>query len=543
MKNNRKVSYSLFLLLLFVLTGCGRGEKMRQRMQFVAACNRADTVFTSPWCSTVDSLVDYFSSHGTENERMMAFYLKGRVHHDIGEAPQALEAYQRATEQVDTMRKDCDLRTLCSVYGQMADLFHAQYLPDNEKKALQMAEKIAWKNKDTLSALVAFDLRSRPYFIRNEIDSVLLVEKQARALYLKYGYKEKAAQAILGSISILLDQQRNVEANRYIKVLEQESGWFDADGNVKKGKERCYYDKGRYLMAIGQPDSACYYFYKVLAAQRETGCRGLLSVYEKKKIPDSIAKYAKLFAAANDSLFLHVNQEKVHQISAMFDYSHHQQLAEQKTKEVSNLWNIIFFFLLVLLLAVGVFFFYRTRKLSKISRLMERRIELENLLTEKQQEIELHKSNSENISEKQYDEIKQLKQQLQEFQSQISSKLSEKQRRFYGSEIYHYVTSFKDDTFCHQSPTKLDWKSFVVLFRESFPRYYQFIAEKNVLTEDQFKVCLLARLFLPVYAMARILDVDSARITRIKSQANKKLFKDEAARTFENNLKKYFEEY
>ncbi len=57
-------------------------------MQYVAACNKADTVFTARWLPTVDSLADYFSSHGTENERMTAYYLKGRVHHDLGEAPQ-----------------------------------------------------------------------------------------------------------------------------------------------------------------------------------------------------------------------------------------------------------------------------------------------------------------------------------------------------------------------------------------------------------------------------------------------------------------------
>ena len=65
---------------------------MRQRLQFVAECNRADTVFTERWQPTVDSLADYFRSHGTRNERMTALYLKGRVHHDLGEAPQALDA-------------------------------------------------------------------------------------------------------------------------------------------------------------------------------------------------------------------------------------------------------------------------------------------------------------------------------------------------------------------------------------------------------------------------------------------------------------------
>ncbi len=540
MKHHRKTYLALFLLLA-LLASCG-GKRMRQRLQFVAECNRADTVFTERWQPTVDSLADYFRSHGTDNERMMAYYLQGRVHHDLGEAPQALDAYQRATEQADTTRDDCDLHTLYAVYGQMADLFQAQYLPDNEMKALQTAEQIAWKNRDTLDALVAFDLRSRPYYLKNELDSVLFIEKQARELYLKYGYKEKAAQAIYSTISILIDRQQIQEAGKYLDLYEKESGNFDENGDLIFGGHY-YYNKGRYLLSVGQMDSARFYFQKALTrGQKEAGYKGLLSVYEKKNIPDSIAKYAKLFAAANDSSFLHVNQEKVHQISAMYDYSRHQQMAKEKANEVSKLRNIISAILFIGLFAVGLFYFYRTRKLAKIHRLTEKKTELENLLTEKQQELELQKSNSDIISENQYEEIEQLKKQIENYQKRVSDNLTGKQRQFYDSDIYQHFMSYKSDSFRHQPPTEQEWQSLTTLFQASFPHYHRFIMEENSLTSDQFKVCVLARLFMPVYAMARILDVDSARISRIKSQVNKKLFKDEAAKTLENHLKNHFEE-
>lgn len=166
------------MLLLTLLTACSRGKQMRARMQYVAACNLADTVFSKRWLPTVDSLADYFRSHGTRNERMTALYMKGRVHHDLGEMPQALDYYQQAAEQADTTHADCDLRTLYAVYGQMADLFDAQYLPDNEMEALKMAERIAWKDKKTYDALVAFDLRSRPYYLKEEMDSVLITDSK-----------------------------------------------------------------------------------------------------------------------------------------------------------------------------------------------------------------------------------------------------------------------------------------------------------------------------------------------------------------------------
>ncbi|MBQ4027962.1 MAG: hypothetical protein II624_02250, partial [Prevotella sp.] len=161
--------------VLMVFASCENGNSMRERLNYVSECNRADTVFTETWLPRVDSLVNYFNRHGNANEKMMAYYLKARVHHDMGEAPIALEIYQKATEVADTTKDDCDLHTLAAIYGQMADLFHGQYLPDDEMKALKMAERYAYRNMDTLAAITAYRLRSNVYFLRNDTDSMLHV--------------------------------------------------------------------------------------------------------------------------------------------------------------------------------------------------------------------------------------------------------------------------------------------------------------------------------------------------------------------------------
>ncbi|WP_197020319.1 hypothetical protein [Prevotella sp. P6B1] len=57
---------------------------------------------------------------------MLAYYLQGRVYADMGEAPQALQAYYTAIENADTTSSDCDYNTLIPIYGQMSQLFHQQ---------------------------------------------------------------------------------------------------------------------------------------------------------------------------------------------------------------------------------------------------------------------------------------------------------------------------------------------------------------------------------------------------------------------------------
>ena len=311
-----------------------KSMRMDFMMQRLNAQNKCDTIFRSD--SIAKILVDYYAHHGTSNQRMLANYLAGRVYYDMGELPYALQFYQDAAEAADTTRADCDLYTLYAVYGQMAQLFHAQFLPEDEMIALRAAEQCAWKDNDTLSALMAYELRIRPYYLKNEKDSVLFILNHVRDLYLQYGYRENVARVLPSIISICIDRKQYAESSKLMNVFEKESAWFDENGQyLHQGSY--FYDKGRYLLAMGKVDSAAYLFTKLLdTGYKEDGYNGLLQVYEKRGTPDSIAKYAKLYANANDSSFLQVNQSVIHQISAMYDYSRHQKMAEKEKVEAEK---------------------------------------------------------------------------------------------------------------------------------------------------------------------------------------------------------------
>ena len=374
-----KSKWILLILILFAMTACTSPshEAMQQRLKYVSDCNRADTVFTERWLPTVDSLVSYFDRHGSANDRMMAHYVQGRVYHDMGEAPQALECYQRAAEVADTTRSDCDFYTLTAIYGQMANLFHSQYLPNDEMQALQMTEKFARKDGNTISAIKAYELRLRPYYLNGEKDSMLFIMKNARNYYLQAGDTADAATAIYAAISIFLDRHDYSEAKRLLDIYEKGSGNFDKDGKVLKG-EMYYYDKGRYLLAVGQTFEAKNYFEKILGSNLyEARFRGLLSVYERLGIADSISKYAKLFAAANDSSFMHVNQQQVEQVRASYNYRKHVKEA-QRLKEANTLrgWLLCLgilalLVLLFLLLWVRAKARERKRRLQELHRIHE----------------------------------------------------------------------------------------------------------------------------------------------------------------------------
>ena len=529
---------------------------MRQRMKYMVGCNEADTVFTKAWQPTVDSLVDFFSSFGTPNERMTAYYLQGRVHHDLGEAPQALDCYQQAAEQADTTQNDCDLRTLYAVYGQMADLFDDQYLPENEMEALKTAERIAWKDGDTLAAIKVHELKIKPYFLKAEQDSMLLVMQEARRQYLQLGHRKEAAQAIYSSISILLDRNDIQKAGHYLDLYERESGNFDENGELIFGGHY-YCSKGRYLLAVGQMDSARYYFHKALGGgQKEAGYKGLLSVYEKKNIPDSIAKYARLFASANDSSFLHVNQEKVHQITAMYDYSHHRQMAEESKAKAARFMQYILLLLFAIVVGITSFSYLYSRKRMKsrlqISQLLNAKSDLQTLLDETQRQID-------DLQGRQNEEIERIRQEHSQtltdylgekeaLQLEID-KLNETIRR---TSVFQVKDAFSETDICRKfnaikgripalkAPSGLDWSLFQKTFKEYFPDYVAFLAQDHTLTKEQLRICMLLPLNFKESEMAFFLGVDGQRIDRLKSQINKKLFNESSSKSLRKNLNANF---
>lgn len=572
---------------------------MRLRMKYMAEYNRADTVFTKAWLPTVDSLADYFLRYGTANERLMACYLQGRVHHDMGEIPQALDCYQRAITQADTTRTDCDLHTLTAIYGQMADLFEAQYLPDNEIKALLMAEQIAWKHKDTLSAIKAYELRIRPFYLKKEKDSMLLVMQEARKRYLQIGHPKEAAQAIYSAISIFLDRQQIQKAKRYLDLYEKESGNFDKNGNLISGGYY-YYDKGRYHLAVGQSDSACYYFHRALSrGQKEAAYHGLLSIYEKKNIPDSIAKYAKLYAAANDSCFMHVNQEKVHQITAMYDYSHHQRLADEKIIEVRKANRekavIMIFAISLLIVALLVFIILKYRAKREYTRLLKELGEKQDMLVSALDRQRLLKYDHEKLMRKKELEQQEFLQRIQASQQTISAVVDDKNRllqefkelrteqefliqqheehifqknkeiqvlednlrelktelqkfstvdtevSFKNTKIYKLFDERKKPQYVKNPPTEKDWQQLIALFRTHFVRYYSFITITHRLPQNQFRYCILLRLGFDGNDIGILMNKGRDQRYNLRKIIYEELFgKPVQVKLLEGKLKQYF---
>jgi tetratricopeptide (TPR) repeat protein len=357
-------------LLLLLLAACGEShEQMLRQLTELERMNRADSVMHND--TLAEHLVRYFDRHGDANERMRAHYILGRTYADMGEAPAALNAYLDAADCADTTAIDCDYHTLSRVYGQMADVFYWQNLMDDYLNACDKSADYAWRDCDTMQALNEEAHKPSAYNRLKLYDKVIADFDVLFNQFCKFYGLATAAKYCILPVNALLEKGEYEKAGEYLSIVEQKSGYFDSLGNIEKGREGFYYYKGRYFMAIGQPDSAEYYFRKELsngtdAMNQNMGALGLSRLFMKVHRPDSAAKYALYSYEMMDSVYSQMATAEVERTAAMYNYSRHQQHAlemEQMTNKERVRGIIIACLLLFLILLL---LFYRWRSVLKM---------------------------------------------------------------------------------------------------------------------------------------------------------------------------------
>ena len=87
----------------------------------------------------------------------------------------------------------------------------------------------------------------------------------------------------------------------------------------------------------------------------------------------------------------------------------------------------------------------------------------------------------------------------------------------------------------HVSVTEKDWQELYVVFKEVLPSFYSIVICGS-LTHQETQVAVLTKLEYNINEIAILLSTPPQRITNARASANKKLFGDNSAKTFTNNL-------
>ena len=406
--------------------------RMHVLLHRTEAQNKLFTRFPSDSIQT--KLVDYFDRHGTHNERMLAHYLLGCVLSDLGNSPEALQAFYDAIEMADTTRADCDLHTLRVVYGQMVMLFHQQNLPHDELRALQQYIRLTERLCSEEDVIIAKGQMKRPYFLLGMEDSIISLEHQQYNEMKRLGKEKEAGEVFSSSPYYYLMRGETAKAKELMDLYEQ--AVMDSSGNVSHRRESYYYFKGLYEQTVGHLDSAEYWYRRAESYHNlQYAYRGLLRLFHQKHNADSVFKYARLYEDATDSLHNKMRTDAVRQMSALYDYSRSQQQAEQEAAKARTarmwLWTIGISALVMLMFGI---WFYRLRQRQNRERILHLRMV--------QRDIQRNSSATIAVNKQKIEELGQQMASLQETHSDMLAQLEEYKKRL---EVQNAIAKAEQD--------------------------------------------------------------------------------------------------
>lgn len=507
------------------LNDFSKAQRMRYQLLYHKAKNKADILFSSD--SIMKNVVAYYEKHGTSNERMLAYYMLGCVYRDIHEAPLALEYYNKATEQADTVSQDCDYSTLYRIYSQMGVLFEKQYLFNQEFIAYNKATKYAYMAKDTLNALLCY---MNSYIDLNQNDSIIARNLRAANLLRKHGYNYYANMAF-GS-----NYPYYIKKNDYIKAKEAFEEYkkinFEGNSNYKDASAYLLYNEGMYYLFANQLDSAHISFQKsyIYAQSYSNKCaatKGLAKYYTKTNHSALAAKYALLSSEYNDSSLYELRESQLQQMQAMYDYSRNQKLAkeaEYKAKQrLNTIYLIIISSCLILLSAVYIYrknIRKRNHKLLVAQRLYKASIlKLQTTKTELAHLKNLNETKIAALIKEKEAVIENLQKEINQYESIHSGRnLVEINKQLMDTFVYKKLAYIE----CHPQEKITDetWDNLEETLEGMIPSLANI---KLKLSKKEYRICLLTRLHFSPSAISCFMQCNLPDISMSRKRMLSKL--------------------
>ena len=197
-----------------------RSTRMRYELLRAEAQNKLYIDFTTD--SVMRQVVQYYDRRGSRNERLKAHYLLGCCYRDMHEAPVALLTWEDGIAAADTTAADCDYATLFRVYGQMAEIYFRQFMPEKELAVREKLCRYALLAGDTLNYIRGLLLRNDAFLALRDTVAVFENIEHVRQLYLERGLKQQAAQIYPSAIRIALDKKEYEKADSMMQIFENE---------------------------------------------------------------------------------------------------------------------------------------------------------------------------------------------------------------------------------------------------------------------------------------------------------------------------------
>ena len=320
---------------------------------------------------TSDSLIKevlvYYESGGDETLLPEAYYYAGRVYRDLGDAPQALDYFERAADALPTQGQEV---LAGKIYSQTGTLFLYQRMYEEALEMFRRAYAYDVKAGDVRGQV--FDLRdiANAYQGLEKTDSALVCIQKA------YGLASAGGEAEL--VSLVQGQRLSL----YLQLQKYDS----AEICLREAFKYMHPARrsGLYVMAsqlynyTGRLDSAVYYWEKLLDCgtiyAKDAAHFALAQVAMRRKDTDKALEHFVQYQLCNDSIRRLTNTETLRQMHSLYNYKLREK-ENQKLKAEKQQQQFIFYVALgfcILFLAVAFSYVqYVRRRRTELQRHLE----------------------------------------------------------------------------------------------------------------------------------------------------------------------------
>ena len=504
--------------------------QMRHKLLTIKANDKAYITHTSD--SLILALVDYYEHGGDKAYLGEAYYYAGSTYRDLGDAPRALDYYQKA---LDAMPGNENLKVKSKVYAQMGVLFRRQKLYDEVLKSYSAAYQCDSIQQDTIGLI--YDLQDIGFAYRgiNKPDSTLfllnqahelasiinneqmdnLITSQMASLYIRLGDLEKAKSYIQPSL---------VKPNR-----SNISSVFSIAGDI-------YYQ-------LGQIDSAAYYYQSLLTsgtiyAKRDAYYRLAHIAQNYWKEPAKSLAYTDLYHLMQDSIDRITAAESVAQMNALYNY----QLREKENHELEAKNNrnqlLLLSTAIVLLIVISISVFliqrYENRQiktdlyLERLKQVQEKvyRESAEMLAANNQKikalETELGQMRLQGEKDSQKEAMKRM---LENENKNLEMKLHLKEDADLNMQTSQFRNKLRERVKIEDYIQEVEWKEIEECITAIYPDFLSRLQSIGELNKSEYRTCLLLKCHLSPSEIASLLNLTAGGISNIRRRLSQTILR------------------
>ena len=298
-----------------------KSTQMYYNLLSIKAKDKAYIPHTSD--SLILQVIHYYEQREDEKHLPEAYYYAGRTYRDLGDAPQALDYFQKA---VDRIGKGKDYELYSRMYSQMGTLYMYQDMYEEAMKASKKAYQYDILAKD--STAIIFNLRNigLAFIGINNADSAL------------FYYRQSHEQAKLIGNQDLMDMLKIDLASLYKQLKRYESAkmelqqLFNPDKKIRQSSIYTIYADLYYQMQ--NLDSASYYYNHLLEIgtvySQKVAHWKLAIISQKQKNYSIILDHIQKYMDCNDSIQKKTDTEAIYKMQSIYNY----QLREKENNKL-----------------------------------------------------------------------------------------------------------------------------------------------------------------------------------------------------------------